>query len=229
MLLAGVRSSIFVEESMAHPQTPDHPMPGDVVSLIRLTIPPDIRVPESWHLYQVLSPERLDHRLKGYGIAVLLSEPDADDPSQSSVPRIPLHGQPVDGWQLWRAWLKRPGGAVTAELRYEPVYGWGAAIYHWQAPLPEVTRIAHALDVLQRLAPAPGRPKGTRDERFGPFPDAKSFLNAALRARDAHRQQESEFTQESLARELGMTEDSFKRNLRKCQPKLKWGSFLSLP
>jgi hypothetical protein len=211
-----------------HTQNASSPWPR-----LWLTIPPEIATPDALIMYEVPHPELLDRRLKGYRLTFLISEPPADAPNRSPVVLIPLHGYPVDGWQLWRAWLQWHDAPVIGELRFEPVYGWCSTTYVPQesrrvATPREHERTAYGLRVLQRLVPPRGRRKGQRGKGVGTkYDDLDSFIKGARRQRDHHRQLGQPFTEESLAHELGLVRRTFQRGLTRCG--LTWDAFCDEP
>jgi hypothetical protein len=215
---------------MSHPMIPHDPTNDDLRSRIPRPIPPEIPTPASIVGLVAPHPEELDQRLNGAQLIFLLAGPPPDAQNRLPVPVIPMHGHREKGWQLWRVWLKWPESSVIGEIRFEPGYGWVATpIIRPGDTRREIDRIVHGLAILQRWVPPLGRPPGKRDKRVGPFTDVESFLDHARRQRDHWRRRPMTFTQESLARELGMTEDTFKRGLRKCKPRLTWDPFLDLP
>jgi hypothetical protein len=228
MLFGSSVNSILLEESMVHPRILGNPPPDGPGPRRRFTIPPGVPVPDHISEYEVENPEQLDRRLKGYQLVCSVSEPPPAAPNRSPVPLIPLHGNPIDGWQLWLAILWWPGSAVTGELRYQDVYGWGSAIFYRQATSHEITRIAHGLEVLQQRVRPPGRPKGQRSMSVGSkYDDLDSFLADARRERDLHRQRGKPFDEQSLAGELGLDRRTFQRALARCG--LKWKAFTREP
>jgi hypothetical protein len=212
---------------MAHPQLPDDLMPDGIGPRRRFSIPPGVPTPDAIIAYEVTAPEQLDRRLKGYYLVCAVSEPPPNAPNRSPVPLIPLHGHPVDGWQLWSAILRWPGSPVAGELRYELVYGWCSAIYYTHAPSREITRITHGLEVLQHRIPAPGRQKGARLPGIGPYTSLDGFLEAARHQRDRLRRNRDPVEKEILASLLNMSVRTLERALHKCR--FTWEAFRDEP
>lgn len=188
--------------------------------------------PEAIAVVEMLGPlDDLDHRLAGVFWKVIGREV----PHTEGIPDYPFlrlsHGGAT--WrqvQIWEWQICPVNTPAFAMYRWHPEgdeqLHFVSLSQHPTERLRQCKRLSHLFEVTKYRYKL-GRPLGTRNSGVGSYTDTDSFLEAALRARDTHRQLGTQFTQESLAKELGMTEDTFKRGLRKCQ--LKWNTFLDHP
>jgi hypothetical protein len=190
--------------------------------------------PEAIPVVEMLGPlDDLDHRLAGVVWKVIGREvPPTEDIPDYPFLRLNQAGAPWRQVQIWEWHICPPDPPAFAVYRWHP---WGDEGLHFvnlsqnrTERERQCTRLGKLFDVTKYRYKL-GRPMGTGNRGVGKYRDADSFLEAALRERNANRRRGIPFTQATFAEQLGITEGTFKRGLRKHQPPLNWQTFLDLP